>query len=85
MEQKKLGRNGPEISALGLGRMGMSEFCGASDEVESIATIHRELSLGVNFLDTADMYGVGKNEELVGRVIRNRRSFRGRRRSRSGI
>jgi aryl-alcohol dehydrogenase-like predicted oxidoreductase len=53
--------------------MGMSEFYGASDEVESIATIHRALSLGVNFLDTADMYGVGRNEELVGRAIRDRR------------
>src|ERR1022692_1744239 len=51
----------------------MSEFYGASDEVESIATIHRALALGVNFLDTADMYGVGKNEELVGRAIRGRR------------
>ena len=60
MEQRKLGRNGPQVSALGLGCMGMSEFYGASDEVESIATIHRALSLGVNFLDTADMYGVGK-------------------------
>jgi len=73
MEQRKLGRNGPEVSALGLGCMGMSEFYGASDEVESIATIHRALSLGVNFLDTADMYGVGRNEELVGRAIRDRR------------
>ena len=53
--------------------MGMSEFYGPSDEAESIATIHRALSLGVNFLDTADMYGVGKNEELVGRAIRGRR------------
>src|SRR5664280_1216222 len=73
MEQRKLGQNGPEVSALGLGCMGMSEFYGVSDEVESIATIHRALSLGVNFLDTADMYGVGKNEELVGRAIRGRR------------
>src|ERR1035441_1820091 len=73
MEQRKLGRNGPEVSSLGLGCMGMSEFYGASDEAESIVTIHRALSLGVNFLDTADMYGVGKNEELVGRAIRDRR------------
>src|ERR1019366_2843300 len=73
MEQRRLGRNGPEVSALGLGCMGMSEFYGASDEVESIATIHRALSLGVNFLDTADMYGVGRNEELVGRAIRDPR------------
>jgi aryl-alcohol dehydrogenase-like predicted oxidoreductase len=73
MEQRRLGRNGPEVSALGLGCMGMSEFYGPSDETESIATIHRALSLGVNFLDTADAYGSGKNEELVGRAIRDRR------------
>src|ERR1035441_2628905 len=73
MEQRKLGRNGPEVSSLGLGCMGMSEFYGASDERQSIATIHRALELGVNFLDTADMYGVGTNEELVGRAIRDRR------------
>jgi aryl-alcohol dehydrogenase-like predicted oxidoreductase len=73
MEQRKLGRNGLEVSALGLGCMGMSEFYGASDEAESIATIHKALALGVTFLDTADMYGVGKNEQLVGRAIRDRR------------
>jgi aryl-alcohol dehydrogenase-like predicted oxidoreductase len=73
MEQRKLGQNGPEVSALGLGCMGMSEFYGPSDEVESIATIHRALALGVDFLDTADMYGAGKNEELVGLAIRDRR------------
>ena len=73
MDQRKLGRNGLEVSALGLGCMGMSEFYGASDETESIATIHRAIALGVNFLDTSDMYGLGKNEELVGRAIRGRR------------
>jgi aryl-alcohol dehydrogenase-like predicted oxidoreductase len=73
MTRRKLGKHGPTVSALGLGCMGMSEFYGASDEAESLATIHRALSLGINFLDTADMYGVGKNEELVGRAIRGRR------------
>ena len=73
MKTRKLGKQGPVVSTLGLGCMGMSEFYGASDEAESVATIDRALSLGVNFLDTADMYGVGKNEELVGRAIRGRR------------
>ena len=73
MKTRKLGNQGLVVSSLGLGCMGMSEFYGPSDDAESIATIHRALSLGVNFLDTADMYGVGKNEELVGRAIRDRR------------
>ena len=73
MKTRKLGKSGLEVSALGLGCMGMSEFYGAADEKESTATIHRALEMGVNFLDTADMYGVGRNEELVGRAIRGRR------------
>ena len=73
MQLRTLGRGGPRVSALGLGCMSMSEFYGRSDEGESIATLERAFDLGVNFLDTADMYGVGRNEELVGRVIRGRR------------
>ncbi|MBA3519791.1 MAG: aldo/keto reductase [Rhizobiales bacterium] len=74
MEQRNLGTGGLRVSAIGLGCMGMSEFYGESDEAQSIATIHRALDLGVNFLDTADMYGVGHNEELVGRAIKERRA-----------
>jgi aryl-alcohol dehydrogenase-like predicted oxidoreductase len=67
-------RLGPlDVSALGLGCMGMSEFYGPTDEAESIATLHRALDLGIDLLDTADMYGPFKNEELVGRAIRDRR------------
>ena len=71
--KRRLGSNGPEVSAIGLGCMGMSEFYGSGSEQESIATIHHALDRGVTFLDTADMYGVGRNEELVGRAIRDRR------------
>ena len=71
--KRKLGASGPEVSAIGLGCMGMSEFYGAGNEQESIATIHHAIDRGVTFLDTADMYGVGRNEELVGKAIRDRR------------
>jgi aryl-alcohol dehydrogenase-like predicted oxidoreductase len=73
MKKRKLGQLGPEVFVLGLGCMGMSEFYGPRDDAESIATIHRALDLGINFLDTADIYGMGANEELVGRAIRSRR------------
>src|SRR5579859_6911163 len=72
MERRTLGQ-GLEVSALGLGCMGMSAWYGETDEQESIATIHRALELGIDFLDTAEMYAVGKNEELVGRAIKGQR------------
>jgi aryl-alcohol dehydrogenase-like predicted oxidoreductase len=73
MKQRTLGTDGPSVSALGLGLMGMSEFYGATDDERSIATIHRALDLGVNFLDTADIYGAGHNEQLLGRALAGRR------------
>ena len=73
LEKRKLGTQGLEVSALGLGCMGMSQSYGEADERESIATLHRALELGVNFLDTAESYGPFLNEELVGRALKGRR------------
>lgn len=73
MNYRTLGNSDLKVSVIGLGCMGMSEFYGTTDEQQSIATIHRALDLGINFLDTADMYGVGHNEKLVGKAIKERR------------
>ncbi|NUO19838.1 aldo/keto reductase [bacterium] len=74
MQQRQLGKNGPKVSALGLGCMGMSEFYGISDNKENIKVLNRALELGCNFWDTADMYGVGLNEVLLSNVLRTRRN-----------
>lgn len=74
MKTRRLGSNGPEVAAIGLGCMGMSEFYGSTDERESLATIDRALDLGVNFLDTSDIYGPHKNEVLVGKALKGRRN-----------
>lgn len=73
MENRRLGSEGLEVSAIGLGCMGMSDFYGESDDAESIRTIQRAIDLGADFLDTADMYGRGANEELIGQAISGRR------------
>ncbi|RZJ07849.1 MAG: aldo/keto reductase [Rubrivivax sp.] len=71
--RRRLGTNGPEVSALGLGCMGMSEFYGPADDAQSLKVLHHALDIGINFLDTADMYGVGANEKLLSHVLAGRR------------
>src|SRR6202163_4242426 len=73
MEKRKLGVQGLEVSELGLGSMGMSQFYGPRDDKESVATLERAVEIGINFFDTADVYGVGHNEELVGKALKTYR------------
>src|SRR5260370_30088828 len=73
MNQRKLGKSGPEVSAIGLGCMGMSDFYGPADRGESIATIHAALDAGITLLDTGDFYGMGHNEMLIGEAVAGRR------------
>lgn len=73
MNRRRIGTTGPEVSAIGLGCMGMSDFYGPAGDARSIGVIHRALELGIDFLDTADMYGMGANEELVGRAVKGKR------------
>ena len=73
LPRRRLGSQGPEVSALGLGCMGMSDFYGPADDAQSLAVLHHALDIGVNFLDTADMYGIGANERLLSRVLLARR------------
>src|ERR1700694_3393229 len=72
--RRKLGRQGLEVSAVGLGCMGMSDFYGPSDEATNLSVLNAALDIGINFLDTADMYGIGANERLLGKVLKSRRT-----------
>src|SRR5580693_752228 len=74
LSKRKLGSQGLEVSAIGLGCMGMSQSYGPADEIESMATLHRAIELGCNFFDTAEVYGPFKNEELLGRALQGRRA-----------